>query len=152
LDPALLRPGRFDRQILVDRPDINGREAILKIHSKQVLLSPEVDLHQIAARTPGFVALTWPTWSTRPRCWRPEKARKKWVRPISMKRSTGSSVGWRKETSDESKGKEIIAFHESGHALVRNRLSMPTLCTKFPSFPGDRGVGVYQQQPTEDAI
>ena len=55
LDPALLRPGRFDRQILVDRPDINGREAILKIHSKNVLLSPEVDLHQIAARTPGFV-------------------------------------------------------------------------------------------------
>ncbi|MBP1719034.1 MAG: ftsH 1, partial [Deltaproteobacteria bacterium] len=55
LDPALLRPGRFDRQVLVDRPDINGREAILKIHSKHVLLGPDVDLHKIAARTPGFV-------------------------------------------------------------------------------------------------
>ena len=55
LDPALLRPGRFDRQVLVDRPDINGREAILKIHSKNVLLAPDVDLRLIAGRTPGFV-------------------------------------------------------------------------------------------------
>ena len=55
LDPALLRPGRFDRQVLVDRPDINGREAILKIHSKNVLLAPDVDLRLVAGRTPGFV-------------------------------------------------------------------------------------------------
>jgi cell division protease FtsH len=55
LDPALLRPGRFDRQVLVDRPDINGREAILKIHSKNVLLAPDVDLRKLAGRTPGFV-------------------------------------------------------------------------------------------------
>jgi len=54
LDPALLRPGRFDRQVLVDRPDINGREAILKIHSKNVLLGPDVDLRKVAGRTPGF--------------------------------------------------------------------------------------------------
>jgi len=51
----LLRPGRLDRQVLVDRPDINGREAILKIHSKNVLLAPEVDLRGIGGRTPGFV-------------------------------------------------------------------------------------------------
>ena len=55
LDPALLRPGRFDRQVLVDRPDINGRKAILEIHSKNVVLGPDVDLGQIAGRTPGFV-------------------------------------------------------------------------------------------------
>lgn len=55
LDPALLRPGRFDRQVLVDRPDINGRTAILEIHSKNVVLGPDVDLAQIAGRTPGFV-------------------------------------------------------------------------------------------------
>ena len=55
LDPALLRPGRFDRQVVVDRPDINGRKAILEIHSKNVVLSSEVDLGQIAGRTPGFV-------------------------------------------------------------------------------------------------
>jgi cell division protease FtsH len=55
LDPALLRPGRLDRQVLVDRPDINGREAILNIHSRKVALGPDVDLRQIAGRTPGFV-------------------------------------------------------------------------------------------------
>jgi len=55
LDPALLRPGRFDRQVLIDRPDINGREAILKIHSKHVVLDPDVDLRKIAGLTPGFV-------------------------------------------------------------------------------------------------
>ena len=55
LDPALMRPGRLDRQVLVDRPDINGREAILKIHSRNVALGPEVDLRGIAGRTPGFV-------------------------------------------------------------------------------------------------
>jgi cell division protease FtsH len=67
LDPALLRPGRFDRQVLVDRPDINGREAILKIHSKNVLLDPAPrDLWEP----------TWPTSSMRPPCWLPEKIRK----------------------------------------------------------------------------
>jgi cell division protease FtsH len=54
LDPALLRPGRFDRQVLVDRPDINGREAILRVHASKVQLAPEVDLRAIAAPTPGF--------------------------------------------------------------------------------------------------
>ncbi|NIO09649.1 MAG: AAA family ATPase, partial [Deltaproteobacteria bacterium] len=55
LDPALLRPGRFDRQVLVDRPDIKGREAILRIHAKKIQVSPSVDLSVIAAKTPGFV-------------------------------------------------------------------------------------------------
>ena len=54
LDPALLRPGRFDRQVVVDRPDLGGREAILKVHSKVVKLADQVDLSVIARRTPGF--------------------------------------------------------------------------------------------------
>src|SRR3974377_1623652 len=54
LDPALLRPGRFDRQIVVDKPDVKGREAILRIHSKDVKMSPQVDLRVVAARTAGF--------------------------------------------------------------------------------------------------
>ena len=54
LDPALLRPGRFDRQIVVDRPDIKGREAILKVHTKNVKIDPSVDLSIIARQTPGF--------------------------------------------------------------------------------------------------
>src|SRR5205085_10274690 len=54
LDPALMRPGRFDRQIVVDRPDVRGREAILRVHAKKVKVSPEVDLKAVASRTPGF--------------------------------------------------------------------------------------------------
>src|SRR3970282_2852756 len=55
LDPALLRPGRFDRQVLVDRPDVKGREKILQLHAKRIKLSPAVDLSVVAAKTPGFV-------------------------------------------------------------------------------------------------
>ena len=55
LDPALLRPGRFDRQVAIDRPDRQGREKILKVHTHQVTLAPEIDLARVAASTPGFV-------------------------------------------------------------------------------------------------
>src|SRR5205814_7192111 len=54
LDPALLRPGRFDRQVLVDRPDVRGREAILRIHAREVTLGDDVDLRRVAGITPGF--------------------------------------------------------------------------------------------------
>ena len=61
LDPALLRPGRFDRQIVVDRPDLEGRKAILNVHAKGKPLAKEVDLDVMARRTPGSPAPTWPT-------------------------------------------------------------------------------------------
>jgi cell division protease FtsH len=70
LDPALLRPGRFDRHVAIDKPDIRGREAILKIHSQNVELAPEVELQEVAAMTPGFAAISQ-TWSTKPPSWRP---------------------------------------------------------------------------------
>jgi cell division protease FtsH len=73
LDPALLRPGRLDRQVLVDRPDINGREAILKIHSKNVVLGPEVDLRKIAGRTRVLWVQTWPTSSMKPHAGGPQR-------------------------------------------------------------------------------
>jgi len=62
LDPALLRPGRFDRHVAIDRPDVRGREAILKIHTRGVTLADDADLTKVAALTPGFVAPTSPTW------------------------------------------------------------------------------------------
>ena len=68
LDPALVRPGRFDRQVVVDRPDLRGREAILQVHVRGVALDPSVELQVLAARTPGSPAPTSPTSSTRPRC------------------------------------------------------------------------------------
>ena len=68
LDPALLRPGRFDRQIVVDRPDRNGRRKILEVHSKGKPLAPEIDLDVLAGGTPGFTGADLRTWSTRRRC------------------------------------------------------------------------------------
>ncbi len=68
LDRALLRPGRFDRQIVVDAPDLDGREAILKVHARNKRLAPDVSLRRIAGATAGFSGPTWPTCSTRPRC------------------------------------------------------------------------------------
>ena len=65
LDSALMRPGRFDRHVVVDRPDLLGREAILKVHVRDIKLGPDVDLRRVASLTPGSVALTWRTWSTR---------------------------------------------------------------------------------------
>ena len=67
LDPALLRPGRFDRQIVVDVPDVKGRERILNVHAKNKPLGSDVDLSSVAKLTPGFPAPTWPTCLTRPR-------------------------------------------------------------------------------------
>jgi cell division protease FtsH len=64
LDPALLRPGRFDRQIAVDRPDMEGRKAILRVHAKGKPFAPDVDLDSVARRTPASPAPTWPTSST----------------------------------------------------------------------------------------
>ena len=97
LDPALLRPGRFDRQVVVDRPDINGREAILKIHSKACVCWPPT---LISTKSPAgrraLWAPTWPTSSTRPRCWPPAKIRRRWPRRISTRPSTGWWGGCRK--------------------------------------------------------
>ena len=74
LDKALLRPGRFDRQVYVGLPDVKGREEILKVHTKNKPLAPDVSLRVIAQRTAGLRVLTWRTWSTRPLCWLPAAA------------------------------------------------------------------------------
>ena len=62
IDPALIRAGRFDRQVVVDKPDKKGREDILRIHSKKVIIDPSLNLEAVAGLTPGFSARTWPIW------------------------------------------------------------------------------------------
>jgi cell division protease FtsH len=76
LDPALLRPGRFDRQVVVPNPDINGRERIIRVHMKNVPLAADVDVKVIARGTPGSPAPTSRTWSTKPPCWPRRKNRR----------------------------------------------------------------------------
>ena len=153
LDPLCLRPGRLDRQVLVDRPDINGREAILKIHSRNVVLGPEVDLRKIAGRTPGFCrARTWPTSSMRPPCWPPETIRK-WWKPSDFDEAIDRVVAGlqKKNRVMNAKEKEIVAFHESGHAIVAESVEHADPVHKISVIPrGIAALGYTQQQPTED--
>jgi cell division protease FtsH len=152
LDPALLRPGRFDRQILVDRPDINGREAILKIHTQKVLLSPEVDLHQIAARTPGFVGADLANLVNEAALLAARKD-KETVGPADFDEAVDRVIGGleKKKRVMNPKEKEIIAFHESGHALVAESVQYADPVHKISIIPrGIAALGYTQQQPTED--
>ena len=152
LDPALLRPGRFDRQILVDRPDINGREAILKIHSKKVLLSPEVDLHQIAARTPGFVGADLANLVNEAALLAARKNKEK-VEPADFDEAIDRVIGGleKKKRVMNPKEKEIIAYHESGHAIVAESVEHADPVHKISIIPrGIAALGYTQQQPTED--
>ncbi|MBI4403669.1 MAG: ATP-dependent metallopeptidase FtsH/Yme1/Tma family protein [Deltaproteobacteria bacterium] len=119
LDPALLRAGRFDRQVLVDRPDIRGREAILKIHSRNVKLAPSVDLKIVAARTPGFVGADLANVVNEAALLAVRKG-KGIVDQIDFDDAIDRVIaGLQKKTRlINEKEKRIVAHHETGHALV----------------------------------
>ena len=152
LDPALLRPGRFDRQVLVDRPDINGREAILKIHSKHVLLGEDVDLHKIAARTPGFVGADLANLVNEAALLAARKNMEK-VGPVDFDEAIDRVVAGleKRKRVMSPKEKEIVAFHESGHAIVAESVEHADPVHKITIIPrGIAALGYTQQQPTED--
>ncbi len=152
LDPALMRPGRFDRQILVDRPDINGREAILKIHMRQVILSPDVDLRKIAAMTPGFVGADLANLVNEASLLAARRNKER-VGPEefdeAMDRATAGLE--KKNRVMNPKEKEIVAFHESGHALVAESVEHADPVHKISIISrGIAALGYTQQQPLED--
>src|SRR5512139_2154165 len=152
LDPALLRPGRFDRQVLVDRPDINGREAILRIHSKNVLLGPEVDLRKVAARTPGFVGADLANLVNEAALLAARK-NKDDVGPGEFDEAINRVVAGleKKKRVMSQKEKEIVAYHESGHAIVAESVDHADPVHKITIIPrGIAALGYTQQQPTED--
>jgi cell division protease FtsH len=152
LDPALLRPGRFDRQVLVDRPDINGREAILKIHSKNVVLSPNVDLRKIAGRTPGFVGADLANIINEAALLAARK-NKASVESVDFDEAIDRVVAGlqKKNRVMNPQEKEIVAFHESGHAIVAESVEHADPVHKISVIPrGIAALGYTQQQPTED--
>jgi cell division protease FtsH len=152
LDPALLRPGRFDRQVLVDRPDINGREAILKIHSKNVLLAPDVDLRKLAGRTPGFVGADLANLINEAALLAARKDKEE-VEPSDFDEAIDRVVAGlaKKNRVMNSQEKEIVAFHESGHAIVAESVDHADPVHKISIIPrGIAALGYTQQQPTED--
>jgi len=118
LDPALLRPGRFDRQVLVDKPDVRGREAILRIHAKGVKTAPEVDLQVVAARTAGFAGADLANLTNEAALLAARK-NKPHVEMRDFDEAIDRIVaGLEKKRVMSDRERQIIAYHESGHALV----------------------------------
>lgn len=152
LDPALLRPGRFDRQVMIDRPDIRGREAILKIHSDNVLLGPDVDLGKIASLTPGFVGADLANLVNEAALLAARKD-KETVGSAEFDEAIDRVVGGleKKNRVMNPLEKEIVAFHESGHAIVAESLEHADPVHKISIIPrGIAALGYTQQRPTED--
>jgi cell division protease FtsH len=118
LDPALLRPGRFDRQVLVDKPDVKGREEVLRIHTRNVKLSPGVDLKVVAARTAGFAGADLANLVNEAAL----LAARKDKTAVDMQDFDEAIdrliAGLEKKRVMNTKEREIVAYHESGHALV----------------------------------
>jgi len=152
LDPALLRPGRFDRQVLLDRPDIKGREAILAIHSRKVLLGPDVDLRKIAALVPGFAGADLANLVNEAALLAARKDKEE-VGAAEFDAAIDRLVGGleKKNRVMNPKEKKIVAFHESGHAIVAESVEHADPVHKISIIPrGIAALGYTQQQPMEE--
>jgi cell division protease FtsH len=152
LDSALLRPGRFDRQVLVDRPDVRGREAILQVHAKDVKLSPRVDLKVIAARTPGFAGADLANVMNEAALLAARRNKAE-VEMADLDEAIDRVLTGleKKARVISAKEKEIVAYHESGHALVASSLPHTDPVHKVSIIPrGISALGYTLQLPTED--
>ena len=152
LDPALLRPGRFDRQILVDRPDVNGRFEILKIHSEGIRLTPEVDLQQIARRTPGFVGADLANLLNEAALLAARRNQQA-VRMQEVDDAIDRIVAGLEKRNRliNPRERKIVAYHEAGHAIVAERVETADPVHKISIIPrGVAALGYTQQLPTED--
>ena len=152
LDPALLRPGRFDRQVLVDRPDVRGREAILQVHAKDVKLSPRVELKIIAARTVGFAGADLANVMNEAALLAARRNKAE-VEMADLDEAIDRMLAGleKKARVISAKEKEIVAYHESGHALVASSLPHTDPVHKVSIIPrGIAALGYTLQLPTED--
>jgi cell division protease FtsH len=152
LDPALLRAGRFDRQVLVDKPDLNGREAILKVHAKNVVLAPSVDLRVVAQKTPGFSGADLANIINEGALLAARR-RKDAVDMDDLSEAVDRVIAGleKKNRVINPKEKEIVAYHETGHALVASFTPGSDKVNKISIVPRGLGaLGYTQQLPTED--
>ena len=152
LDPALLRPGRFDRHVVIDRPDIKGREAILKVHSKKIKLSPDVNLEDIARQTPGFSGADLANLCNEAALlsarYNKESVERKEMDAAIERVVAGPE---RKSRVISSKEKEIVSFHEAGHSLVSLLIPGVDPLHKVSIIPrGVAALGYTLQLPLQD--
>ena len=152
LDPALLRPGRFDRTVTVDRPDVKGREAILGIHAKEAKLSEEVDLKKVAVRTPGFAGADLANVINEAALLAARRDKQS-ITMDELSEAVERAVAGleRKSRVLNEKERRIVAYHEAGHAIVGEVLENANPVQKISIIP--RGVGALGytlNMPTED--
>ncbi len=152
LDPALLRPGRFDRQVLVDRPDKSGREAILKIHAGKVILDPTVDLKVIAGRTSGFAGADLANLVNEAALLAARAGRESVMMADFSEAIERVVAGLEKKSRVlNEQEKRIVAYHEVGHALVGSLASGSGKVEKISIIPrGMAALGYTLQMPSED--
>ncbi|HEX8823048.1 MAG TPA: ATP-dependent zinc metalloprotease FtsH [Archangium sp.] len=152
LDSALMRPGRFDRQVLVDRPDKRGRERVLEIHSRGVKLGPDVDLKSIASRTPGFAGADLANVVNEAALLAARRNRENVTRADFEEAIERVVAGLEKKNRRmNEREKEIVAHHEAGHAVVGWMLPHAERVTKISIIPrGIAALGYTMSLPLED--
>jgi cell division protease FtsH len=153
LDPALLRPGRFDRRVTLDRPDMKGREAILKVHSKGKPLEPNVDLGTLARGTPGFVGADLENMVNEGAILAARRNKKSIGQPELEEAIERVVMGPERKSrliSDEEK--RIIAYHEAGHAVVMNAIAEADPVQKITILGRGQAGGLTWSRPEDDRI
>ncbi|MCL0078053.1 ATP-dependent zinc metalloprotease FtsH [Dehalococcoidia bacterium] len=151
LDPALLRPGRFDRRVVLDQPDINGRKAILEVHSQGKPLDSAVDLGVIARQTPGFSGADLSNLINEAAILAARRGKKD-ISLVELEESIDRVIAGpeRKSRLMSRKEKEITAYHEAGHALVARMLPNVDPVHKISIIARGMMAGYTRQLPTED--
>lgn len=151
LDPALLRPGRFDRQVAVDIPDLRGREAILRVHSRNKPLSEEVDLEEIARATTGYSGANLENMMNEAAILAATRNHvsitRRDIEDANVKVMMGNENRSRKVNDEE---KRLTAFHEAGHALITKLVSKDSHVHKVSIMPRGRAGGFTMSVPDED--
>lgn len=152
LDPALLRPGRFDRHITVDRPNLKGREMIFKVHVRDVPLSDDVDLHRLAASTVGLTGADIRNLVNEAAIWATRQGKTKVENSDFEVARDKVLMGPKRDEVLSGKEKEMTAYHEAGHALLAWLLPGADRVHKVTVVPRGRALGVTQLLPEEDRL
>lgn len=151
LDPALLRPGRFDRQITVDRPDVNGREAVLRVHARNKPLDDSIDLKAIAMRTPGFSGADLENLLNEAALVAARRNKKKIdMRDIDEATDRVIAGPAKKSRVISQKERKIVAFHEAGHTVIGLVLDEADMVHKVTIVPRGQAGGYAVMLPRED--
>ncbi len=151
LDSALLRPGRFDRRIVVNKPDVKGREEILKVHTRKVPLAPDVDLKLLAKTTPGFSGADIANMVNEAAL-NAARNNQKFVtmKDFEFAKDKVLMGAERKSLIISEEEKKIVAFHEAGHVIVANSIPEADPIHKVSIIPRGLALGVTQQLPLDD--